>query len=311
MSVLFSTTCSRYYWGWYETSCWRKVKQLNEFYKHLKEPGWKLQGYGDKKHEIDLLENFDRVIDVFMKLKPKYQVIISDITKEMGFGMAKYLESQVISIKDWEEYCHYVAGVVGEGLSKIFAASGLENPKLAEVDELSNDMALFLQKTNIIRDYLDDISQKPPRVFYPKDVWNKYAIKIEDFSQTKNYKNAVTCANELITDAMKHSIRCLDYMKMLKDPSVFRFCAIPQVMAISTIELCYNNVNIFRWEVKIRKGEAIQMIMNSTDYNGVCKYFYKFACKLERKIPSNEPNGDLLLKRINELKDRCISDLKN
>jgi farnesyl-diphosphate farnesyltransferase len=44
----------------------------------------------------------------------------------MGFGMAKYLETKVVTIADWEEYCHYVAGVVGEGLSRIFSASQLE-----------------------------------------------------------------------------------------------------------------------------------------------------------------------------------------
>jgi hypothetical protein len=45
------------------------------------------------------------------------------------------------------------------------------DPKFAEVVDLSNAMGLYLQKTNIIRDYLEDISQNPPRVFYPKDVW--------------------------------------------------------------------------------------------------------------------------------------------
>lgn len=55
-----------------------------------------------------------------------YRKVISDITKEMGFGMAKYLEAQVVTLEDWNEYCHYVAGVVGEGLSRLFAESGLE-----------------------------------------------------------------------------------------------------------------------------------------------------------------------------------------
>jgi hypothetical protein len=45
------------------------------------------------------------------------------------------------------------------------------DPKFAEVVDLSNAMGLYLQKTNIIRDYLEDISQKPPRIFYPRDVW--------------------------------------------------------------------------------------------------------------------------------------------
>lgn len=41
--------------------------------------------------------------------------------------------------------------------------------KFLEVDDLSNSMGLFLQKTNIIRDYLEDINEK--RIFWPRAVW--------------------------------------------------------------------------------------------------------------------------------------------
>jgi len=255
------------------------------------------------------LEHFDKVIDTFGRLKPKYQDIISDITKEMGYGMSKYLQKQVVTLEDWEEYCHYVAGVVGLGLSRIFANSGLEDPRFATVDTLSNSMGLYLQKTNIVRDYLDDISQKPPRIFYPKNVWSKYAENIEDFGKSSYSKQAVTCLNELITDTMKHSMDCLDYIKMIKEPSIFKFCAIPQVMAIATLELCYNNPNVFRWEVKIRKGEAVQLILSTTNYQKVCECFYEYTCKFESKIPSNDPNSTILRSRIKELKERCLRDL--
>ena len=52
-----------------------------------------------------------------------------------------------------------MAGIVGEGLSRLFSASQWERPDMGEQDALSNHMGLFLQKTNIIRDYLEDISE--------------------------------------------------------------------------------------------------------------------------------------------------------
>ena len=55
-----------------------------------------------------------------------------------------------------------MAGVVGLGLSKLFAVSEYERPEIAEQDVLSNHMGLFLQKTNIIRDYLEDINEVAP-----------------------------------------------------------------------------------------------------------------------------------------------------
>ncbi len=30
---------------------------------------------------------------------------------------------QVVTVADYDEYCHYVAGLVGEGLSRLFGAS--------------------------------------------------------------------------------------------------------------------------------------------------------------------------------------------
>ena len=66
------------------------------------------------------------------------------------------------------KYCHYVAGLVGIGLSRLFVASGLEKAKVGEDCHLANNMGLFLQKTNIIRDYLEDTLQG--REFWPKKV---------------------------------------------------------------------------------------------------------------------------------------------
>ena len=69
---------------------------------------------------------------------------------------------------EWDEYCHYVAGLVGIGLSCIFSASNLEDSVVGEDKALANSMGLFLQKTNIIRDYLEDVVQG--RKFWPKEV---------------------------------------------------------------------------------------------------------------------------------------------
>ena len=44
--------------------------------------------------------------------------VIADITRRMGAGMAKYIEKDVETIADYHEYCHYVAGLTGIGLSQ-------------------------------------------------------------------------------------------------------------------------------------------------------------------------------------------------
>ena len=51
---------------------------------------------------------------------------------------------QVETVDDYDEYCHYVAGLVGLGLSKLFLASGSE-VLLPDWEHISNSMGLFLQ----------------------------------------------------------------------------------------------------------------------------------------------------------------------
>ena len=40
-------------------------------------------------------------------------------------------------------------------------------------------------------------------------------------------------------------------------------------MAIATLERCYNNYNVFTGVVKIRKGEAVRLMMEATSLNKV------------------------------------------
>lgn len=37
----------------------------------------------------------------------------------MGEGMADFIEKDVLTIADYDLYCHYVAGLVGIGLSQV------------------------------------------------------------------------------------------------------------------------------------------------------------------------------------------------
>jgi farnesyl-diphosphate farnesyltransferase len=85
---------------------------------------------------------FDVVIKQFSEISEDYRVVIKDITKRMGNGMADYATNAahnfygVDTVKDFDQYCYYVAGLVGEGLTRLFIASGKENPKLSEAHDL-------------------------------------------------------------------------------------------------------------------------------------------------------------------------------
>ncbi len=47
----------------------------------------------------------------------------------------------------------------------------------------------------------------------------------------------------------RHAPYCLQYLEQVRNHQNFRFCAIPQIMAIGTLSLCYNNPKVFAGEV--------------------------------------------------------------
>ncbi len=68
--------------------------------------------------------------------------VIADITKRMGAGMAEFVSKDLgqgtVSTAEYNKYCHYVAGLVGDGLTRLFAATGVEGQELLLAPELSN-----------------------------------------------------------------------------------------------------------------------------------------------------------------------------
>ncbi|KAL9691486.1 hypothetical protein QQ045_011910 [Rhodiola kirilowii] len=278
-----------------------KVPILIAFHQHVYDRDWHF-ACGTNHYKV-LMDEFHQVSTAFSELGRGYQQAIEDITMRMGAGMAKFICKEVETIDDYDEYCHYVAGLVGLGLSKLFHAAKLE--ELAS-DSLSNSMGLFLQKTNIIRDYLEDINEIPKsRMFWPREIWSKYVNKLEDLKEEENSARAVECLNDMVTNALLHAKDCLQYMSNLRDSATFRFCAIPQIMAIGTLALCYNNIQVFRGVVKMRRGLTAKVIDRTKSMADVYGAFFDFSCMLKAKVDKSDPNATNTLSRIEAIQKVC------
>ncbi|KAM0485145.1 hypothetical protein ACHAPX_001123 [Trichoderma viride] len=270
-----------------------KVPMLRQFHVTMEQDGW--QYHDSKEKDAELLEHFDVVITELKKLKKPYYEIIKDMTIKMGNGMADYaqntemIENGVQTIEEYELYCHYVAGLVGEGLTRLFVASELANPKLAERPALTESMGQFLQKTNIIRDIHEDWGDR--RRWYPKEIWSKHVDKWEDLFDPKYEPQAINCVSEMVLDALKHAEDCLFYMAGMRDQSAFNFVAIPQGMAIATLELCFRNPAVLKSHIKITKGDACQIMLESTqNLQVLCDVFRRYTRRIQKKNDPRDPN---------------------
>lgn len=195
----------------------------------------------------------------------RYRDVILDVCFKMELGMADYAHHAattgmiyVKTVAEYDLYCHYVAGLVGEGLTAIWSASGREASWLRDELGLSNSMGLLLQKTNIIRDFREDTEER--RFFWPKEIWGKYGFnELAELYQKGHVERATWAQSEMIVDALRHACDSLDYLRLLKNQSVFVFCAIPACMAMATLALCFMNAEMFQRNIKIRKAEAARV----------------------------------------------------
>ncbi|XP_054835094.1 squalene synthase-like [Eublepharis macularius] len=264
-----------------------KIPMLQNFHSYLYQPDWKFME--SKEQHRQVLEDFPTISLEFQNLAKVYQDVIVDMCRNVGLGMAEFLEKKEDSKKNWNTYCHYVARPIGIGLSRLFSASELEEPIAGRDMEFAISVAFFLQKTNMIRDYLED--QVEGREFWSSEVWSKYVNKLSDLAKPENIDKAVQCMNELITNTLHHVPDVLIYLSQLKNQSVFNFCAIPQVMAIATLAACYNNKQVFRGTVKIRKGQAVTLMMDATNIDAVKAIMYQYVEEIYQKIPSTDPSS--------------------
>lgn len=280
-----------------DTSIPAKTKEpvLRNFDQHLEEDGWTYTENRAEEKDRDLLVHFDKVIQEYKLQKQAYKDIIADITHKMGNGMADYClnaefnEKGVDTIREYDMYCYYVAGLVGEGLTRMFVESKFGNPALLDRPHLQISMGLFLQKTNIIRDIKEDFDDK--RRFWPREIWSRHVDSYEDLFKPENLEFALNCSSDMVLNALEHADECLFYLAGLREQSVFNFCAIPQTMAIATLALCFRNPTMFQRNIKITKGEACQNMMDSTqNLQVVCEAFRRYVRIIRRKNVTQDPN---------------------
>jgi len=192
-------------------------------------------------------------------------------------------------VAEYEKYCHHVAGLVGEGLTRLFVEAKLANPALLEKPDLMESMGQFLQQINIIRDIREDWEEK--RRFWPKQIWSKYVNKFEDLFDPKNKEAALNCNSEMIYTSLTRAEDCLYYLAGIREQSVFNFCAIPQTMAIATMDICFRNYAMFERNIKITKGQACQVMSESTgNLRMVCDVFKRYARSIHKKSIPQDPN---------------------
>lgn len=275
-----------------------KNELLRDFHNLCGDGSRTYPNIGDTVDYRMLMLHYDKVARVYAQLAPGYREVIADITRRMGHGMADFADSKVHTVAEYDHYCHYVAGLVGYGLSGLFSASGLEHENLQYQYRISNSMGLFLQKTNIIRDYREDL--EVGRRFWPSEIWGRFNEDFAWFSQNPTHADSLACLNTLVADALRHLPDCITYLKVLENKQVFRFCAIPQVMAVATLAKVFNNPDVFTRNVKIRKGMAAKIMVYTDRVDFALNEIQRHLESIRAMADPNSPAYNDVMYQVNK-----------
>lgn len=118
-------------------------------------------------------------------------------------------------------------------------------------------------------------------------MWSKHGASLGALAEAGHRESAMACLDELVADALGHAPHSLAYLAQLRSPTVFKFCAIPQLMAIATLCECLHNPRVFTGVVKIRKTLAVQLITDCADMRAVRRWFALYARRIAAKAHSS------------------------
>lgn len=261
---------------------------------------------------MNLCRNTHVVVPLLKELPEVYAAPVRDVTVEMCGGMAKFALRQeaalscgwftLESVHDLDEYCYYVAGIVGKLLTHLFAADTclINDARKAEMQKLDVSFGLALQVANIVKDCREDSERRV--CFVPEEICRKHgfehsydmfveaadssgsaaekagaaagaADRFETAADRDDFeKRRAAVMNELVQKTWKHLDDAIAYTKLIPNVKMRTrlFCLWPLFMAAENMKLIGDGSIIFKSDKKAKiTRDTVKRIVKST-----MKHFY-------------------------------------
>jgi farnesyl-diphosphate farnesyltransferase len=196
--------------------------------------------------ERDLVTNMDRVIAVMKRLNPPQQAAIRRCVELMCGGMPRFQFTASVkglaTSSDLDDYCYYVAGVVGEMLTDLFCDYSPDIARhRAALCALAASFAQGLQMTNILKDVWEDRSRGA--CWLPQDVFTRHGVDLGEVSSEPFDPRFGAGFRELLAVAHAHLRNALDYTLLIprKETGIRRFCLWAIGLAVLTLRRIDHN----------------------------------------------------------------------
>jgi farnesyl-diphosphate farnesyltransferase len=196
--------------------------------------------------ERDLVSNMGRVIRVMGSLNESQRAAIQRCVDLMCFGMPRFQFSASLKglerSSDLDDYCYYVAGVVGEMLTDLFCDY---SPQIARhrhsLFAVAASFAQGLQMTNILKDVWEDRSRGA--CWLPQDVFARHGLDLAELTSEPFDPRFGSGFRELVGMAHAHLRNALEYTLLIpsRETGIRRFCLWAIGLAVLTLRKIDHN----------------------------------------------------------------------
>lgn len=237
--------------------------------------------------EHELISVLPRVIAITHGFDQEQQDALAQCVEIMAQGMAEFqdrdLRAGLATLEEMDQYCYFVAGVVGEMLTRLFCHY---SPEMAanrnEMMRLAVSFGQGLQMTNILKDLWDDHERQV--CWLPQDIFDHNGgFDLGQLQPDHHDPRFRAGFNELIGIAHGHLENALRYTLLIPahETGIREFCLWALGMAIMTLRKIAKNPDFSTSsQVKITRRTVKATIITSrllrTSDTGL-KYAFKLA----------------------------------
>jgi farnesyl-diphosphate farnesyltransferase len=238
------------------------------------------------KAERELMRQLPLVIEMLRSLNRAQQAAIERCVGIMCRGMHRFQQNAGVhglpTQRDMDQYCYYVAGVVGEMLTELFCDF---DPAIAarreQMQRLAVSFGQALQMTNILKDQWEDRARGA--CWLPRDVFQRHGVDLSTIQPggvTPGYGAALS---ELIGLAHSHLRNALAYTLLIprQHTGIRRFCLWATGLSVLTLKNIQRKPD-FRCgnDVKVSRGAVARTIMVtnvSVKRDALLRHLFDFA----------------------------------
>jgi farnesyl-diphosphate farnesyltransferase len=238
--------------------------------------------------ERDLVSNMARVIRMTQALDERPRAAIQRCVELMCYGMPHFQHNASVRglarSSDLDEYCYYVAGVVGEMLTELFCDYSADiAQQRASLQSLAASFAQGLQMTNILKDVWEDRSRGA--CWLPQEVFSRHGIDLAQLSPERYDARFGAGMSELIGVAHAHLRNALAFTLLIpaKETGIRRFCLWAIGLAVLTLRKIYHHPQFTSGsQVKVsRSAVAMTRILTNATVrsNGLLRLLFEICAR--------------------------------